>query len=283
MKFLIKIVFLVVPLLIFSQHSSKMSVKINIEEKILLVNQVLTYNNTSNDTLKYIILNDWNNAFSSKSSALAKRFSDEYIRAFHLATEKERGFTDVKNMIDTNFKPLKWSRSDGNIDLIKVELNEPILPCTKQTFTFIYEVKIPDSKFTKYGYDNNGRIILKNWYLNPSRFEHKQFIKDNWAISVEPVQATIRNRFTRLKLKGQPIHVMDPVTCDEVDLLKRHLRELFPLLNLNKLQKAHTKNVDNYQKWIEAHCRTRHYTFQIRKCKDPDCCLPAEVPEEALY
>jgi hypothetical protein len=163
--------------LIFSQHSSKMSVKINIEEKILLVNQVLTYNNTSNDTLKYIILNDWNNAFSSKSSALAKRFSDEYIRAFHLATEKERGFTDVKNMIDTNFKPLKWSRSDGNIDLIKVELNEPILPCTKQTFTFIYEVKIPDSKFTKYGYDNNGRIILKNWYLNPSRFEHKQFIK----------------------------------------------------------------------------------------------------------
>ncbi|WP_445717879.1 aminopeptidase [Flavobacterium sp.] len=154
-----------------------MSVKINIEEKTLLVNQVLTYNNTSNDTLKYIILNDWNNAFSSKSSALAKRFSDEYIRAFHLASEKERGFTDVKNMIDTDFKPLKWSRPDGNIDLLKVELNEPILPCTKQTFTFVYVVKIPDSKFTKYGYDNNGRIILKNWYLNPSRFEHKQFIK----------------------------------------------------------------------------------------------------------
>ncbi|WP_445719640.1 aminopeptidase [Flavobacterium sp.] len=154
-----------------------MSVKINIEEKTLLVNQVLTYNNTSNDTLKYIILNDWNNAFSSKSSALAKRFSDEYIRAFHLASEKERGFTDVKNMIDTDLKPLKWSRPDGNIDLLKVELNEPILPCTKQTFTFLYVVKIPDSKFTKYGYDNNGRIILKNWYLNPSRFEHKQFIK----------------------------------------------------------------------------------------------------------
>ena len=154
-----------------------MSVKINIEEKTLLVDQVLTYNNTSNDTLKYIILNDWYNAFSSKSSALAKRFSDEYIRAFHLASEKERGFTDVKNMIDTDLKPVKWSRPDGNIDLIKVELNEPILPCTKQTFTFVYVVKIPDSKFTKYGYDNNGRIILKNWYLNPSRFEHKQFIK----------------------------------------------------------------------------------------------------------
>lgn len=152
-----------------------MNVRINVEEKTLLVNQVLTYNNTSNDTLKYIILNDWNNAFSSKSSALAKRFSDEFIRSFHLATEKERGFTDVKNIIDSNFNPLPWSRPDGKIDLIKIELTQPILPCSKQSFTFVYSVKIPDSKFTKYGFDNDGRITLKNWYLNPARFIHKQF------------------------------------------------------------------------------------------------------------
>ena len=152
-----------------------MTVRINVEEKTLLVNQVLTYNNTSNDTLKYIILNDWNNAFSSKSSALAKRFSDEFIRSFHLATEKERGFTDVKNIIDSNFNPLPWSRPDGKIDLIKIELTQPLLPCSKQSFTFVYSVKIPDSKFTKYGFDNDGRITLKNWYLNPARFIHKQF------------------------------------------------------------------------------------------------------------
>ena len=152
-----------------------MNVRINVEEKTLLVNQVLTYNNTSNDTLKYIILNDWNNAFSSKSSALAKRFSDEFIRSFHLATEKERGFTDVKNIIDSNFNPLPWSRPDGKTDLIKIELTQPILPCSKQSFTFVYSVKIPDSKFTKYGFDNDGRITLKNWYLNPARFIHKQF------------------------------------------------------------------------------------------------------------
>jgi hypothetical protein len=152
-----------------------MNVRINVEEKTLLVNQVLTYNNTSNDTLKYIILNDWNNAFSSKSSALAKRFSDEFIRSFHLATEKERGFTDVKNIIDSNFNPLPWSRPDGKIDLIEIELTQPLLPCSKQSFTFVYSVKIPDSKFTKYGFDNDGRITLKNWYLNPARFIHKQF------------------------------------------------------------------------------------------------------------
>lgn len=98
MKFLIKIALLVFPLLIFSQHSSKMTVRINTEEKTLLVHQVLRFNNTSNDTLKHIILNDWNNAFSSKSSALAKKYSDEFVRAFHLASEKERVSLQLKQL-----------------------------------------------------------------------------------------------------------------------------------------------------------------------------------------
>ena len=40
-----------------------MIVRVNIEDHTLLINQTLTYNNTSNDTLQHIILNDWNNAF----------------------------------------------------------------------------------------------------------------------------------------------------------------------------------------------------------------------------
>ncbi|MFM7894889.1 MAG: aminopeptidase, partial [Flavobacterium sp.] len=151
----------------------------NTDEKSLLIHQVLTFNNTSNDTLKHIILNDWNNAFSSKSSALAKRFSDEFIRAFHLASDKERGFTDIKNITDEKFQSISWNRPNGKVDLVKLELNQAILPCSKQTFTFTYIVKIPDAKFTKYGFNGDGSIILKNWYLNPSRFEHKQFVQQS--------------------------------------------------------------------------------------------------------
>ena len=156
-----------------------MSVRINTEEKTLLIHQVLTFNNTSNDTLKHIILNDWNNAFSSKSSALAKKYSDEFVRAFHLASEKERGFTSIKTVVDANYQSVNWKRPNEKVDLVKLELNQPVLPFSKQTFTLVYEVKIPDAKFTRYGYDNNGRITLKNWYLNPSRYEHKQFVQQS--------------------------------------------------------------------------------------------------------
>ena len=255
MKFVIKIVFLFFPFYIFSQHSSKMNVRINVEEKTLLVNQVLTYNNTSNDTLKYIILNDWNNAFSSKSSALAKRFSDEFIRSFHLATEKERGFTDVKNIIDSNFNPLPRSRPDGKIDLIKIELTQPILPCSKQSFTFVYSVKIPDSKFTKYGFDNDGRITLKNWYLNPARFIHKQFTQ----YSNENID-DIPNAFSDFEIEFElPTNYSLSSNLQEIDTLYLSNSKKIILKASNKPEAILTLQLNNtYQNYkneiIEVSC-----------------------------
>ena len=102
-----------------AQHSSKMEVRVNLEEKTLLIKHVLTYNNASNDTLKHIVLNDWNNAYSSKTSALAKRFSDEFSRSFHLSSEKERGKTTINAIVDDNFKNVDWERPRNSIDLIK--------------------------------------------------------------------------------------------------------------------------------------------------------------------
>lgn len=156
-----------------------MIVRVNIEDHTLLINQTLTYNNTSNDTLQHIILNDWNNAFSSKSSALAKRFSDEFIRAFHLATDKERGYTNITTIVDENYQNIYWERPNDKVDLVKLNLNQPLLPCSKKTFTLVYVIKIPDSKFTKYGFDSNGRITLKDWFLNPSKYEYKQFVQQS--------------------------------------------------------------------------------------------------------
>ena len=115
-----------------------------------------------------------------------------------------------------------------------------------------------------------------------SAAETKASLKSGWSDAIEPVQSVIKNRFSRLKLKGEPFQVMDPVTDQDIDLIKRHLRELFPTLNLDKLQKVHTKSVESYQQWLERHCQARHYTFQIRKCENADCCLPPDLPKEVL-
>lgn len=80
-------------------------------------------------------------------------------------------------------------------------------------------------------------------------------LREGWTQSVEPLQSLVSSRFRRLKLKSEPIQVADPCSLDEIDLIKRHLRELFPELNLQKLQKAHTQKVGAYKAWIEINAK----------------------------
>ena len=68
-----------------AQHHVSATVKVDADKKLLSVYQELTFLNQTNDTLTSIILNDWNNAYSARETPLGKRFSDEFVRSFHLA------------------------------------------------------------------------------------------------------------------------------------------------------------------------------------------------------
>ena len=181
MKSIFKIFFLVLllslPIKLVAQHHSKMIVEVDNEKKELTVYQELTFFNQTNDTLNYIVLNDWINGYSSKNTPLAARFSDEFERSFHLAKEKERGRTSNINIIDETKVLLTWERDENFPDVIQIRLKEKLLPNQKATFTLNYTVKIPSDKFTKYGYGENGKMYLKNCFLVPARYENKAFAK----------------------------------------------------------------------------------------------------------
>ena len=163
----------------FAQHHSKMEVAVNFELKTLNVKQDITFYNTSNDTIDSIVLNDWNNAFSNKNTPLAKRFSDEFYRGFHLANAAERGNTTILNLLDSDDMALEWERTEKNPDFIVVKLKQRLMPNEKVDLHINYIVKIPSDKFTHYGFDENGGMNLKNWFLSPARFENHTFTKYN--------------------------------------------------------------------------------------------------------
>ncbi|HBK83811.1 MAG TPA: aminopeptidase, partial [Flavobacterium sp.] len=104
------------------QHSVKINAKINTIEKTIQVEQEIEYFNSSSITINTLYFNDWNNAFSDKNSPLGKRFSDEFIRAFHLAKQLDRGYTKIVSVQDDTFENLKWNRKNANIDLVEVHL-----------------------------------------------------------------------------------------------------------------------------------------------------------------
>ncbi len=153
-----------------------MSLSVNLESKTIHVLQDLTYYNETNDTLTQIVLNDWNNSYSDKNTPLAKRFSDEFYRPFHLANDKERGATIILAATDSNAANINFERADKHPDVLTLQLDEPLYPHQKKIIHLSYIAKIPSDQFTSYGYTSIGGMSLKNWFLTPARYENKQFV-----------------------------------------------------------------------------------------------------------
>lgn len=179
-----------------AQHQNRLFADVDFVSKTITVKQEIVYHNQSADTLQEFILNDWNNAYSGKETPLAKRFSDEYIRAFHLAKDDDRGVTTISSITDQNGRVLDWKRPKGHPDLVGVQLANPIYPGQKFKFILTYQVKIPNDRFTRYGYDN-GTFTLKDWYLTPARIEGNKFVRysnenlDDIANSVADYELTL--------------------------------------------------------------------------------------------
>ena len=185
------------PLLTFSQHRTKIDATLNERDKTIDVSQQIEFYNQTGDTLESIVLNDWNHAYSSKTTPLAKRFSDEFVRSFHLAKEHERGSTNNLS-ISTNNIGLEWQRSKNQPDVVDIKLQMPLLPNQRITLSLSYQSKIPSARFTKYGYTDDHRFNLRYWALSVARFEDGKFIRysnnniDDIANSLSDFELTLR-------------------------------------------------------------------------------------------
>lgn len=170
------LVLLLLPIHLTAQHQSSIVAQVDMEQKIIKVEQELIYNNESAVAIDLLVLNDWNNAYSSNDTPLAKRFSDEFYRGFHLANKEERGSTTLFSITDDTSYVVQWRRPAAQPDLIYVDLKKAIEPYQKLKLKLIYEVKIPSAAFTKYGYTEENGMTLKNWYLTPARFKNNHFV-----------------------------------------------------------------------------------------------------------
>lgn len=154
-----------------------MDVEVSMEKNTLTVQQQIDFFNETEDTLTSIVLNDWNNAYSSKTSPLAKRFSDEFYRGFHLAPAKERGSTNIITITSVDKVLFSWERTEKNPDIIVIKLDSKLAPGQKINLQLSYVVKVPDHKFTHYGSSDKVGMYLKNWFLTPARYENHSFVK----------------------------------------------------------------------------------------------------------
>ncbi|MGL2986814.1 aminopeptidase [Flavobacterium sp. RSSA_27] len=204
---LLTLTLLFLSLSIRGQHHSKLTAVVNWNKKTLDVSQEILYFNDSNDTIKSIILNDWNHAYSDISTPLGKRFSDEFYRGFHLSKKEERGGTFNLVIKEANQEEMAWHRLDNKPDLIELKLKKPLYPKQSIALELNYISKIPNDRFTGIGYSAQ-KMNLKDWFLSPARYNNHQFIQ-NSNVNLEDIANASSSYELTLKV---PLHY--PVTSD---------------------------------------------------------------------
>lgn len=161
------------------QHSVSLNATVNDTLKTMDIEQKLIYFNTSEDTLHDVYLHDWINAYSNKSTPLARRFSEDYIRRFHFARTEEWGYTSIKSIVDEDLHKLSWQRPSGFPDLVRIKLGQPLPPGKKITINLDYLLKIPSHKFTRFGYEDSGNFKLRHWFLTPGKYDTQWRVYSN--------------------------------------------------------------------------------------------------------
>ena len=164
-------IFLWCAFIVVGQNSIDLKASLDVEKKTMKVNQRIKYQNLSTDTLSEIYLNDWNNAYSTKKTPLAKRFIEEFNDKFHFAKSEQRGYTVVTKIVDQNNNNLSFSYLKDHPDVIKVNLQTALNPYDYYDISLVYDIVIPDDDFTGYGVNSQKDFNLKNWYITPSVYD----------------------------------------------------------------------------------------------------------------
>ena len=136
------------------------------------IEQEIVYNNTSQDALNEIILLDWANSFSTKTSALGVRFAENFNNRFYFEKDKNRGRTQLNSLTTSAGTALQYERPE--VDLVKVLLPQQLMPGESINLKLSYRVILPNSRFTRFGFDNRNNLRLRYWYMAPAVY------KDGW-------------------------------------------------------------------------------------------------------
>ncbi len=162
----------------------------------LKIQQQTIYINKTGSPLTSIYLHNWANSFKDNNTPLGKRFINDYKKDFYFSDKKDRGYSKIYN-ITLNKQPTSFSNVKNKPDVVKVTLNKPLSNKDSVLITATYKVKIPNAKFTGYGWRKKG-YHLRFWYMTPVVFNKKWEIMSN--LNMDDLYEDVNNFEINLKI-----------------------------------------------------------------------------------
>ena len=176
-KYFIIFCFLIFGPITYGQSNTiyKIDVELNPEDQTLLIRQKVEFINNSKFGIDKLFFEDWSNSYSNTDTKLAKRISDEYSRSFSFSKKRQRGYTTINELYSENLE--EWKRLEDS-DIIELKLSKPLLPNESIEIIVDYSIKLPDSRFTGFGYDDDN-FYLKNWIIVLSSLNKSKWAKQS--------------------------------------------------------------------------------------------------------
>jgi hypothetical protein len=148
-----------------------MSVTLDDQANTLRGFQKLEYQNNSPDSLDFIFIHLWPNAYKDNSTALAGQLLRLGKRDFNYASDEERGYIDSL-AFSREGKLLRFNYLEENQDICRLELDNKLPPGSSMTITTPFFVKIPSAKFSRFGRIGQAYYVTQ-WYPKPAVYDNR--------------------------------------------------------------------------------------------------------------
>jgi hypothetical protein len=130
----------------------------------------MEYRNNSPDTLRFIWIHCWPNAYKNDRTAFSEQLLGNGRTDFYFSDRQQRGYI---NHLDfrADGQEAKMDDHPQYIDIIKVILPSPLAPCSQVTLTTPFHVKLPFN-FSRGGYEGHS-YQLTQWYPKPAVYDSR--------------------------------------------------------------------------------------------------------------
>jgi Peptidase family M1 domain len=143
-------------------------VKLNDNTHFLSAYEEITYINHSPDTLSFVWMHLWPNAYLNNETPFAQQQMYMRNEKFYNAPISSKGFIDSLDF-HINGKPVIHSLLESAVDIAKIILPEKLLPGDSIKITTPFRVKIPED-FSRLGHDGQSYQITQ-WFPKPAVYD----------------------------------------------------------------------------------------------------------------
>ena len=148
-------------------------VKLDDKKHLLHAYEEFTYHNNSPETLTFLYIHLWPNAYTSVKTDLGRQEYQDGEQLLKFGADSLKGAIDSLHF-QVNGQDVRSENLDGNLDMVKVWLNEPLQPGQSLQFTTPFRVKIPSGQISRLGHIGQSYQITQ-WYPKPAVFD-----KNGW-------------------------------------------------------------------------------------------------------